>query len=93
MHDTNLTAFKTEVRNFNWNSINHSPETNSKFKTFLKIFSELYEKHFPLKDFQIKAKDLQAPTISKGFKKSSKQKQKLYIKFLKDKSIQNKQDR
>ena len=45
-------VFKTHLRNVNWNSINHSPETNSKYGTFLKIFSELYKKHFPLKDFQ-----------------------------------------
>ena len=85
IHDTNLMAFKTDLRNVNWNSINHSPETNSKYETFFKIFSELYEKHFPLKDFQIKVKDLQAPWISKGLKKPSKEKQKLYIKFLKNK--------
>ena len=76
-------SFKTDLRNGNWNSINHSPKTNSKYKTFFEIFSELYEKHFPSKDFQIKAKDLQATWISKGLKKSSKQKQKLYIKFSK----------
>ena len=89
MHDTNIMAFKRDLCNVNWNSINHSPETNFKYKTFFKMFSELYEKHFPLKDFQIKVKNLEAPWISKGLKKSSKQKQKLYIKFLKNKSIQN----
>ena len=88
MHDTNLMVFKTDLCNWNrWNSINYSPETNSKYETFFKIFSELYERHFPLKDFQIKVKDLHAPWISKGLKKLSKEKQKLYIKFLKDKSI------
>ena len=61
MHDTNLMAFMTNLLNVNWNSINHSPETNSKYETFFEVFSELYEKHFPLKDFQIKVKDLQAP--------------------------------
>ena len=61
MHDTNPIAFKTDLCHVNWNSINHSPKTNSKYETFLKIFSELYEKHFPLKYFQIKVKDLQAP--------------------------------
>ena len=91
MHGTNLITFKTDLRNINWNSINHSPEANSKYEIFLKIFSELYEKHFPLKDFQIKVKDLQAPWISKGLKKSSEQTQKMYIKFLKNKSIQSEQ--
>ena len=46
---------------------------------------------FPLKDFQIKVKDLKKPWISKGLKKSSNQKQRLYIKFLKHKSTQNEQ--
>ena len=91
IHETNLMVFKADLGNVNWNSINHSQETNSKYKTFFKIFSELYEKHFPLKDFQINVKDLQAPWISTGLKKSSKQKQKLYIKFLKTKLTQNEQ--
>ena len=51
MHDTNLMAFKTDLRNVNWNSINHSPETSSKYETFLKTFFDLYEKRFPLNDF------------------------------------------
>ena len=77
MHDPNLLAFKNDLSNINWNSINHSPEINSKYETFFKIFSEQYEKHFPLKDFQIKVKDLQAAWISIGLKKLCKQKQKL----------------
>ena len=84
-------AFQTDLRNVNWNSINHSPKTNSKYGTFFKIFSELYKKQFSSKDIQIKVKDLQAPWVNKGLKKLSKQKQKLYIKCLKNKSIQNEQ--
>ena len=64
----NLTAFKTDSRNVNWNSMNHPAETNSKYEIFFKVFSELYEKHFPLKVFQTKAKDPQAPWISKVLK-------------------------
>ena len=59
IYDTNLIAIKADLRNVNWNSINHSPETNSKYETFLE-YSELYGKHFPLKDFRIKVKDLKA---------------------------------
>ena len=58
-------AFKADLRNVNWNSINHSLETNSKYEAFLKIFPKLNEKHFPLKDFPIKVKDLHAPWIEK----------------------------
>ena len=91
MHDTNLKVFNTDLRNANWNSINHSQEANSKYEKCLKILSQLYKKRFPSKDFQIKVKDLQAPWTSKEFKKLSKQKQKLNIKLLKRKSIQTKQ--
>ena len=61
-------AFKTDLHNVDWNLINHSRETNSKYDTFLKIFSEFYGKDFPLKDFQMKAKGVQLPWISKRLK-------------------------
>ena len=53
-------------------------------KRFLKYYLSYTKKGFP-----VKVKDLEAPWISKGLKNSPKQKQKLYIKFLKNKSIQN----
>lgn len=34
MHDTNLTAFKRDLHNVNWNSINNFAEKNSSYKTF-----------------------------------------------------------
>ena len=51
MHGTNLMAFKADLRNVNWNSINCFFEINSKYETFFKILSELNEKPFSLKDF------------------------------------------
>ena len=51
MLDINLTAFKADLHNVHWNSIKSSLETNSKYEAFFKKFSELYKKHFPLKDF------------------------------------------
>ena len=47
MHYTKLTAFKKDLHNVNWNSINHSPEANSKYETLFKLSSEVNEKHFP----------------------------------------------
>ena len=41
------------------------------------MFKNAYDTHFPLK----------SPWITKGLKKSSKRKQKLYVKFLKTKSF------
>ena len=67
IHDTNLMAFKTDLRNVNWNSINHSTETNSKYETFLKnIFINSHTKNtFPSRISKSKVKNLQAPWIRK----------------------------
>ena len=45
--------------------------------------------NFPLTEIEIKPKNLKTPWFSKGLKKSSKTKQRLYIKFLKNKSAES----
>ena len=50
----------------NGDPINQSSRRNFKYETFFKIFSELYQKDFPLKNFQIKTKEFQALWISKA---------------------------
>ncbi|XP_065675798.1 uncharacterized protein LOC136092005 [Hydra vulgaris] len=45
--------------------------------------------HFPIKVKLIKEKHLKCPWITKGIKKSSKKKQKLYIKYLKNRNEAN----
>ena len=85
IRNTNLTAFKSDLCNVNWNSVNHLPERKSTWNIFYSL--NQIKNTLPWRTF--KAKDLQAPWIRKGLKKSSKQKQKLCIKFLKDKLIQN----
>ena len=47
------------------------------------IFSKAYDIAFPVKEVSIKTKTLLNPWFTKGIKKSSKKKQKLYEKFLK----------
>ena len=49
----------------------------------------MYDKHFPLKKIKLKTKDLKSPWITAGIKKSSKQKQRLYTKFLKNRNQKN----
>ena len=55
------------------------------YKAFLKQFSTLYDEYFPEKKMKLKNKDLQSPWITKGIRRSSKRKQRLYEKFLKTK--------
>ena len=64
-------------------------DPNLRYNSFFKIFSDSYNKNFPLKEYTLKNKDIITPWMSKGLKKSSKLKQKLYIKYLKKKSTHN----
>ena len=60
--------------------------TNTLYKHSVKIYSSIYDKNFPVLETGVKLKDLRTPRMSKAMRKSSKQKQKLYIKFLKSKN-------
>ena len=60
--------------------------TNTLYKHSVKIYSSIYDKNFPALETGVKLKDLRTPRMSKAMRKSSKQKQKLYIKFLKSKN-------
>ena len=53
------------------------------------IFSSLYDKCFPKKKIKLKPQKYNNPWITKGIKKSSKRKQKLYEKFLKNRNEKN----
>ena len=56
---------------------------------FLQKGKVLYDQYFPKQYIKIKEKDLCSPWITRGIKKSSKRKQKLYNEFLKNKSNQS----
>ena len=89
-NERNLASFKNQMSNLNWDILNSTQCTaNSLYETFLNIFSEIYDVNFPLTEIEIKPKNLKTPWFSKGLKKSSKTKQRLYIKFLKNKSAKS----
>ena len=62
---------------------------NESVNIFLQRFSELYDISFPEISMEIKSKSLMNPWFTKGLQKSSKRKQKLYEKFLKNRTLQN----
>ena len=66
---------------------------NQAYSYFLRIFSAIYDHAFPVKEMKIKRKVLLNPWMSKGLQKSSRKKtkkNKLYDKFLKNRTDQNK---
>ena len=49
----------------------------------------MYDKHFTLKKTKLKTKDLKSPWITAGIKKSTKRKQQVCTKFLKNRNKKN----
>ena len=89
INDKSVTEFKNELANTNWNDVTKTTCPNESYNNFLKEFSRIYEKHFPVKEVTLKTKGIISPWITKGLTKSSKQKQKLYNKFLKKRNNTN----
>ena len=49
----------------------------------------MYDANFPIREYILKDKDIKSFWISKGLKKSSKTKQRLHIKFIKTKTLED----
>ena len=80
-------AFQNELYGTNWKDIETFTDPNEAYKAFLETFLILYDKYFPKQKIKVKTKDLQSPWVTKGIKKSSKKKQRLYQKFLKNRNV------
>ena len=86
INNESVEKFQTEQSTTNWNDVTTTQCPNKSYNLFINKFSQIYEKHFPQKTITKKTQNLISPWITKGLTKSSKQKQKLYIKFLKKRS-------
>ena len=79
LSDISMEKFKEKLRTVGWDSIINSSYANKVNDNFIEIFSSLYDECFPKKKYN-------NPWITKGIKKLSKRKQKLYEKFLKNRN-------
>ena len=62
---------------------------NEIYCTFLKALTDIYDANFPIREYILRDKDTKSPWISKCVKKSSKTKQRLYIKFIKTETLED----
>ena len=85
INETTKETFKNILKNYNWDTVKNESNPNNAYDKFIDkfIFSKAYDIAFPVKEVSIKTKTLLNPWFTKGIKKSSKKKQKLYEKFLK----------
>ena len=88
----NMNKFSDELALVNWDLIFSSGATNPNtcYNSFFKIYSELYNRNFPLKTFKRHRLAPRHPWITKGLMRSCAKKEKLYKIYLKDKSDRNK---
>ena len=79
-----IELFKQELYKTSWDDVINNKNLNDAYNYFSHKLIVLYDKYFPKQKIRIYKKDLQSPWITSGIKKSSKRKQKLYVKFLKN---------
>ena len=85
--ESNVKKFKEPMNIVDWNLITQTLILNDSYCIFIEKFIKIYDQAFPLQKIKIKGKSLVSPWITKGIRKSSRKKQRLYEKFLKYKTI------
>ena len=85
----NITTFKEKLSLLHSRHTHFNGTMNEIYDTFLKTLTYIYDANFPICEYILKDKDIKSPWISKVLKQSSKTKQRLYIKFLKTKTLED----
>ena len=87
-----LSLFKEKLLEVDWGFLKTIQDPNEAYKSFLLVFGNLYEIAFPKIKIKVNSKNQLSPWITRGIIKSSKRKQKLYEKFLKNRNFANKEN-
>jgi hypothetical protein len=82
----NLDNLKNKLFEEQWNNVYLSMDPNQAFNNFTTTFECIFNTVCPLTTSEVKKKELKNPWMTSNLIKSSKRKQKLYIKFLKSKN-------
>ena len=72
-----------------WSLVTNTSNADAAYEVFLQQLLKIYDYCFPLKKIEVKRKSILSPWITRGIIKSSKRKQKLYLKFLRSKTYKN----
>ena len=78
----NVSEFKDELQTMSWSEVRDSSDLSSAYDIFLRKYTDIYNKCFPLKKVKIKNSGLTKPWISKALLKSIKKKNILYRPLL-----------
>ena len=90
INEDSMKYFKTIINSNDWDLLTQTLSTNDdSYNTFLERFIKIHDQAFPERKIKIKQKNLSSTWISKGLRISSKRKQRLYEKFLKQRIDKN----
>ena len=87
INDKSVAYFKTLLSIIDWKNVHseNSPNNaNNEFLRFIYLFFWLWNEVFPKQKIKVKRESFNSPWMTKGLVKSSKKKQRLYEKFLKN---------
>ena len=88
-NNSNIISFEEQLSLHHGRHIDFIGTVNVIYDTFRRTLTDIYDVNFSIWENILEDKDNKAPWISKGLKKSSKKQQKLYIKFLKTKTLED----
>ena len=86
MNEDSMKYFKAIFNSIDLGMFTQTLLTNDFYNIFLERFIKIYDQAFPGRKIKIKQKNVSIPWISKGLRESSKRKQCLYEKTLKQRS-------
>ena len=84
----NLEIFRHNLAEQDWSFLYNFNDAEQSFEYFLRIFFKMYDEAFPKREVVLKLKSSE-PWMTKGLKKSSKRKQRLYQNFLRNRTVKN----
>ena len=85
--EKNIEKLKKTLHSRNWDDFQKIEDFSKAYIYILDIFIDIYDKSFPKSEVKVKFKKSdQSSWITKGITKSSKKKQRLYEKFLKNRT-------
>ena len=86
INDKSIACLKTFLSIVDWKHVLNENSPNNAYNEFLRIFLGLYNEALPKQKINSKRKSFNSPWMTKGLVKSSKKKQRLYEKLLKNRS-------
>ena len=84
-----IKAFKSRLHEISQEIIKSIKDPNESYKKFTAILTSVYDEFFPKSRIKVRHNKKSTPLITRGIAKSSKRKQKLYEKFLKNCTSEN----